>query len=344
VKFKKVAQFSDIHFGRKNNSEIHNQDCINYINWFCEQVKNDPDMDCIFFLGDWHEHRSAINAFTLHHSQIGANILNELGLPIYFVTGNHDLATQNTRDVYTTVIFEKLSNFTIVNEPVILEDNKCVLAPFLFESEYPEFFKKYSKYEIFAGHFEFKGFVLTGEHVIKEHGPDPKDYKKPKHIFSGHYHRRQSKNNIHYIGNTFPADFSDVNDTERGMATYDFENDEIKYIDWLDCPKYIKADLSDVLTNSKSILAKNARVKIIVDQDITLSENNKIKQVLSEKYNLREIVLEEQVDNSVELTDIEQEVEDLHLEGVNQIVPELIKRIKSEKISSDKLVDIYRKL
>lgn len=335
---------TDIHFGRQNNSEIHNQDCINFISWFCEQVKADKEIDCIFFLGDWHEHRAAINGMTLHYSQSGANMLNDLNIPIYFVVGNHDCYYRNSRDIYTTVIFEKLSNFILVDEPTVIEENKCVVAPFLFEEEYPEFFNKFQKYEIFAGHFEFKGFVLTGETAIKEHGPDPSDYKKPKRIFSGHYHRRQSKGNVFYIGNTFPADFSDANDTERGMAVYDFRTDDLKFIDWEDCPKYIKTKLSDLLDKPKKILDKNARVKVIVDQAISLTENNELKKVFTEKYNLREIVLEERVNTEVELTDIEQEIEDLKLESVNEIIPELLKRVKSEKIDSNELIKLYRSL
>lgn len=344
MKYKKVAMMTDIHFGRQNNSETHNQDCINFISWFCEQVKADKEIDCIFFLGDWHEHRAAINGMTLHYSQMGANMLNELGLPVYFVVGNHDLYFRNTRDIFTTVIFDKLENFVLVDKPVILADNKCVVAPFLFEEEYPEFFKKHSKYEVFAGHFEFKGFVLTGETAIKEHGPDPEDYGKPKRIFSGHYHRRQSKKNVHYIGNTFPADFSDANDNKRGMAVYEFDTDTLDYIDWANCPKYIKTKLSELLAKPKKVLDQNARVKVIVDQDITLTENNEIRKLFADKFNLREIVLEEQIDTSVQLTDIEKEVEDLKLEGVNEIVPELLKRVKSEKIVADKLVKIYRTL
>ncbi len=56
------------------------------------------------------------------------------------------------------------------------------------------------------------------------------------------------------------------------------------------------------------------------------------------------MVLEEQVSTEVELTDIEQEIEDLKLTDLSDIVPELLKRIKSDKIDSTKLVEIYRKL
>ena len=34
--FKKAAVFTDIHFGLKNNSSIHNQDCEDYIDWFID--------------------------------------------------------------------------------------------------------------------------------------------------------------------------------------------------------------------------------------------------------------------------------------------------------------------
>ncbi len=342
--YKKVAMLTDIHFGRKNNSEVHNQDCIDYLEWFCKNVNKDKEIDAIFFLGDWHEHRSAINGMTLHYSEMGANMLNALGKPVYFVVGNHDLYFRNTRDIFTTVIFDKLENFTLVNEPIVIKDNSCVIAPFLFEEEYDEFFKKYKEYDVIAGHFEFKGFVLTGETFIKEDGPDPSKYSKQKKIFSGHYHKRQSKHNVHYIGNTFPADFSDANDLERGMAVYDFRTDDVKYINWSECPKYIKTKLSDVLKNPSKVLDENARVKVVVDQEISLSENNEIKKLLTEKYGLREMVLEEQVSTEVELTDIEQEIEDLKLTDLSDIVPELLKRIKSDKIDSTKLVEIYRKL
>lgn len=342
-KINKVAMFTDIHFGRQNNSETHNTDCINFIRWFCEQVKANPDIDAVFFLGDWHEHRAAINGMTLHYSQMGANMLNDLGIPVYFVVGNHDLYYRNNRDIFTTVIFDKLENFVMVDQPVVVND-KCVMAPFLFEEEYPTFFKKYSKYEVIAGHFEFQGFVLTGETTIKEHGPDPAEYVKPKRIFSGHYHRRQSKKNVFYIGNAFPADFSDANDENRGMAIYEFDSDDLVYIDWADCPKYIKTKLSDLLKSPKKVLDNNARVKVIVDQDITLTENNELRKLFMERFKLREIVLEEQDNTSVDLTDIEQEVEDMKLEAVSDIVPELLKRVKSQKIDADKLVEIYRKL
>ena len=38
--FKKAACFTDIHFGLKNNSRQHNNDCENFVNWFIDEAKN----------------------------------------------------------------------------------------------------------------------------------------------------------------------------------------------------------------------------------------------------------------------------------------------------------------
>ena len=46
--------FTDIHFGKKGNSDSHNQDCLTFINWFASKVK-EYEPDYIGFLGDWHE-------------------------------------------------------------------------------------------------------------------------------------------------------------------------------------------------------------------------------------------------------------------------------------------------
>jgi DNA repair exonuclease SbcCD nuclease subunit len=344
MKIKKAAMLTDIHFGRKNNNEDHNIDCINYLNWFSDQVRADPDIDAVFFLGDWHEQRSAINGLTLDYSTQGANILNNIGVKVWFLSGNHDLYYRNNRDVSSNVIFKNMDNFIVVNEPTTIEASSCVITPYLFDHEYDNFFDTYKNYNVIVGHFEFKGFVLTGETFINEHGPDSSKYGQHKRIFSGHFHKRQSKLNVHYIGNTFPMDFSDANDTERGMAIYDFRTDTLQYKDWGDCPKYIKTTLTDLLKSPKKLLHKNARVRVVVDDDISLTENTELKKLLSEKYNLREIVLEEQVDTTIDLTDIEQEVEDLKLEELSEIIPELLKRVRSDKIDSDHLVRIYKQL
>ena len=344
-KFKKCAIFTDIHFGRKNNSDLHNQDCLRFIDWCCDKVKADSTIDSIFFTGDWFEHRSNVGAVTLHYSYIGAKKLNDLGIPVYFVMGNHDMTLRNKRDIFTTNHFESLNNFKIINEePLILEQNNAVIFPYLFPEEYHSVLPKYTNYDVWFGHFEFKGFVAVGENKVLEHGSDHKIFNKPKRIFSGHFHQRQDKDNVHYIGNTFPMDFGDANDSDRGMATYEFASNKLEYINWPECPMYIKCKLSDMLDDPSSVLPINARVRCLVDIPLSFEESNVIKEKFVKKYKLRELTLEDSSELNDILEDTEFSMDGMELESTENIIKEMLRQIKSEKIDPTKLVSIYEGL
>ena len=44
--FKKAACLTDIHFGLKSNSSVHNQDCEDFVDWFIKTAKeNDLSLD-----------------------------------------------------------------------------------------------------------------------------------------------------------------------------------------------------------------------------------------------------------------------------------------------------------
>lgn len=337
--------FSDIHWGRKNGSEEHNRDCMNFIDWFCEQVKADPSIDHIHFLGDWHEHRASIGVNTLMHSYEGAKKLNDLGLPVFFASGNHDHFFRNTSDVFSTYHFNSFTNFKVMNKVTLLDDihGSVLFVPFILESEYPALIE-YKNIPVVCGHLELKGFKISGSHNLMEHGPEASTYfKKQKRVFSGHFHARQNQGNVFFIGNPFPMDYSDANDSERGMAVYDFEKDELEYIDWPAAPQYMKIKLSDLLDNPK-ILRKGARVKVEVDDELNFDETNQLREKLQAKYGLREITMIEQMTIDVNLSEAEQEIEELKLESTDEVIRELLKRIKDDSVDTDLLLKIYGKL
>lgn len=343
---KKCAIFSDIHWGRKNGSDEHNNDCMRFIEWFCDQVKSDPSIDHIMFLGDWHEHRASIGVNTLMKSYEGASKLNDLGLPVFFASGNHDHFLRNSSDVFSTYHFNSFENFRVMNKVTVLDEihGKVLFVPFIREDEYPTLLE-HSDIPVVMGHLELKGFRVTGTSNLMEHGPDPDMFfKNQKRVFSGHFHMRDTKKNVTFIGNTFPMDFSDANDTKRGMAVYEFETDKLKFIDWPDGPRYIKTTLSNVLDNPKKILIPNARVKVDVDTEITFEESNIIREKLQKKFALREITLEESYSIDVNLSEEEEAIEELQLETTNEVIIELLRRIKDSSVDTELLLSIYEKL
>ena len=347
---------TDLHFGKKSNSPLHNEDCIRYLEWFCAQVRSDPTIDYIAFLGDWNENRSAINLSTLDFSYRGAKMLNDLGMPVFFVVGNHDLYHKHTREIHSVVPFQEFTNFTVINTPTVVESihGKALFSPYLFSDEYPTL-DKYLDLPFWAGHFEFKGFRITGYNVVMTTGPDPTEFAGPKHIMSGHFHQRQSSGNIHYIGNCFPMDFGDAGDFDRGMMVYDHILGEPTYYNWTDCPKYVKTNLTSLLDGGYE-LPIGARVKCLIDTPISFEESVAIRENFMNVYKLREFGMEE----SHVLVDVLQNTDGTvdpidgavstdaatpdKLDTIDELVLQMITNIKSDHIDTAMLIEQYKRL
>lgn len=346
TKLMKGAYFTDIHVGAKANSEQHNQDCHDYVDWFCDNVKKEGDVDYICFVGDWHEVRNSINIFTLKHSYEMAKKINSLGLPVYFIIGNHDLYHRSNRDIYSTYAWSEFENFIMVEEPTVVENmgDGVLMCPYLFHEEYPKLVE-YRNVPMWVGHFEFKGFIVTGYNITMKSGPDHNDFNHQKRIISGHFHKRQTMGNTTYIGNTFPTSFADAGDFERGMMIYNHDGDDMKFLDWEDCPKYISGTLSSIL-DGKTKLYPNARVKCVADIPINYEESIEIRKTMIENNQLREFVIEESNEINEALTETETEVEvEVDLEGelgdVDEMVVGMLGDIDSEHIDNQLLIDEY---
>lgn len=347
----RTASFTDIHWGAKTNSELHNQDCDRYIDWFCEQVRKDPQIDSIVFMGDWFEIRAAVNVMTAQYSYHGAKKINELGLPVFFIIGNHDLYHRHTRAVYSPINFHEFTNFRIINEPTVIPElgvEGSLVSPFLFHEEYASLVQ-YKDIPVWWGHFEFKGFVITGHSITMPTGPDPLDYDGPKRIFTGHFHKRQISRNICYIGNTFPTNFSDAGDIERGMMVYDHKKNKVEFLDWDDCPKYTKTKLTTILDGG-IVIHPQSRVKCIVDVPLTFQESTALRQKMMEEYELREFSMEESREKDDVLEGTEASVEndgsisEDDLGTLDELVIQMLSDISSDLIDNNMLIEQYKRL
>ncbi len=343
----KAILFTDIHHGRKSNSDVHNQDTSDFINWMIKIIKSDNLINCIIFMGDWFETRSAINISTLDFSHNNLEKLNAIGLPIYFCVGNHDLYRRHTRDVFSVKIFNKFNNIHIISEITIknINNSQVLLSPYLFKHEYDILKEKQKNVDYMFGHFEFKDFILTGGSYKLESGPDGNEFSHPKRIFSGHFHKRQEQKNIVFIGNTFPMDMGDAGDNQRGCATIDLHSNVLEYFNWEESPKYYKFKLSqllsgDLLTNTNF---NKSYVEIHVDIELAYSDSIDIKNVIlssgARSVQLRN-VLNLETNDEVDL------VEEATLtETTNDTIIKFLSSIKDLKnIKTTKLIEMYKTL
>lgn len=343
---KKLLMFTDIHFGARNNSDQHNLDNLEFIDWFIEKAKQERPTH-IAFLGDFFENRNAINVRTLNHSLEGCRRLNALGIPIFFIVGNHDLYHRSNRAIFSTDTFNDLENFVLINEPIELSKD-WYAAPYLFREEYVAQVAEINAHRYVMGHFEFRNFVVTGADRRMEHGPDPADFKGPDYIFSGHFHKRQANGNVIYIGNTFPTNFGDAGDAERGCAVFDVEKNEVYFHDWEDAPLFFKTKLSKVLNDDgAAYFPPKSRVRCTLDMDVGYSDVQALREEMLNSLKLREFSVEEDILARKELLSEGLELEgDIDLTSLDNTVRKLINEgvAPSPTIDPGTLIKLYEEL
>lgn len=340
--FRKAAVCTDVHLGKSNNSTVHNEDCLNFIKWFIEQAELE-DCDTAIICGDWHHNRSSLNVSTLTYSMQCLELLNMAFPNIYFIVGNHDAYYRNRRDVNSVAWGKYLPNIHLIDNIITLDD--VTFCSWLVENEHIGLRQIRSKYCF--GHFELGGFKLNNSLIMPQHDGHIAldDLGGFEHVFSGHYHKRQSKiassgTHITYFGNCFPHDYGDVDEESgRGMMVLGW-GEEPRYLSWPNAPTYRYYTLSEVLNNTGVLLRPHMSCRVTVDIPISFEESNYIKEQLIPQYTLREMQLIPQ--KSSELLDVDGSTLQFH--SIDQIVGEALDSIESETIDRQLLIEIYRSL
>ena len=334
--FKKAALFTDIHFGLKSNSTLHNEDCLNFVKWATAKAKEEG-CETAMFLGDWHNNRASINILTLGYSLQALEHLNANFSTVYFIPGNHDLYYRDKRDVQSVEWAKHLSNVQICND--WFSSGDVVFAPWLCADDYKRIPKLKGRYMF--GHFELPGYLMNAMVAMPEHGEVRREhFSHFDHVFTGHFHKRQTQKNITYIGNCFPHNYADAGDDDRGLAILEWGQLPV-YHAWPDQPRYRVFNLSDVLKHTEVMLQPNMHVRVNLDIDISYEEATFIKETFINTYNLREITL---IPAKVtELTEYEIQG-NIEFESVDQIVYSQLYTIDSKQYNPNLLLDIYRNL
>ena len=334
--FKKAAVFTDIHWGLKSNSHQHNLDCENFVDWFIKTAK-EQGCDTGMFLGDWHNHRAAINLQTLQFSLRAIEKLSAAFDRFLFIPGNHDLYYRDRRDIHGVEWAKHIPNIVIVND--WFREGDVIIAPWLVGDDHRQIPKMSARYMF--GHFELPGYLMNAMVEMPDHGTVRREnFENIGHVFSGHFHKRQTKKNITYIGNAFPHNFADASDDDRGMTVLEW-GEEPQYIAWPDQPRYRVYDLSTVIDNGDKILGKNMHVRVQLDIEISYEEANFIRETFIQQHNLREMALMPNKRSALEDISV---TDDVRFESVDQIVVDQITKIESEFYDPTLLLKIYQTL
>jgi hypothetical protein len=175
---------------------------------------------------------------------------------------------------------------------------------------------------------------------MPDHGDiKAEDLHRNEYVFTGHFHKRQNKGNIHYIGNAFPHNFADAWDSDRGMMVLEWGGVP-EYINWPDAPLYRTFKLSRLLEDIEGSVKPKMYLRVTMDIDIVYDEANYIKEVVVKNHGARDCTM------IVERKELEtfSGVEISKFETVDQIVTNQLINIESENFDPNVLLGIYNNL
>ena len=334
--FRKVAVFTDIHYGLKSNSPTHLKDCEEFVDWFIHQAQT-AGCETAIFMGDWNHNRNNVNLFTLDSS---IRCLEKLGAAFeqfFWFPGNHDLFYKDKRDIHSSSFGRHIPGVTVVENVTTLGD--VTLVPWLVGDEWRGISSVKSKYMF--GHFELPLFYMNAMIQMPDHGElQPSHFQHQEYVFSGHFHKRQNQGKIWYIGNAFPHNFADAWDDDRGMMIMEWGG-EPKFINWDNAPKYRTVRLSDLIDRKDDIMKSKMYLKVNLDIDISYEEANFIKETFVADYDIREISL---IQDKTNLEGSLEDNPDAKFDSIDQIVSQELINVESEQFDRNTLLEIYNNL
>jgi len=343
---KKYILFTDIHFGEHGNSDDFNQGCIDFINfmidWYQKNVPAEQRGGAIF-LGDWYHSRNQVNVKTMDYAVKGLSLLNDNLPNTIMVLGNHDLFYHDRRDITSVHLPNKAQNIRVVDKPSRLEldGQDCIFLPWLINDEtLGNVLTGYvTAPDYVFGHLELPSFYLNKTTQMKGEF-DMSDVKAVRRVFTGHYHMRQERGNVTYIGNCFSHNFSDANDWKnRGFAVVDLETNEVEYIEWSSAPKYLTTNISK-LGEVHTHLDKTVHLRLVNDAGLMPTDLNTLIERIQTAFGITDISVV-----SPKLVSTGENTETLeHIDDINVLVSETIKAMQFENLSTDTMIEIYNSL
>ena len=190
------------------------------------------------------------------------------------------------------------------------------------------------------GHLELPHFYMNAMVQMPDVGElHDKDFSGIGHVFSGHFHKRQTRGNITYMGNAFPHNYSDAWDDDRGVMILDWDK-EPEYKAWPDAPKYKTLKLGQLLNDPGKYLLPKTYARVTLDIEVSYEEATFIRENFMSQYDIRELSL---IQQKLEDTEVNENVE-INFESVDTIVYSQLEAVESDFYDKDLLMDIYRNL
>ena len=191
------------------------------------------NIDTVIHAGDLMDRRKFVNFNILN--QVRTQFMDKLrdeNIELHCILGNHDVYYRNTNMVNSIrELFNHDLNLYEKPEVVNFDGLDIALLPWVNKENYDQSvdFIKTAAAPILIGLLELEGYeVMRG--VDFQGGMDSKLFDRYEKVLSGHFHCRQEKDNIYYLGTQYQITFADLAET-KGFHILDTETRELEFIE-----------------------------------------------------------------------------------------------------------------
>ena len=283
----KICILGDMHIGVRSDSPnfLALQDKF-YSNVFLPYLIEN-DIKVVWQLGDMFDRRKYINFNTLAESKrFFFQPLQDAGIEIHTLLGNHDLYYRESLSVNSTgLLLGEFTNLHIYDKTTKWDvDNTSIdIIPWICKENVEEAFEfiRDSKSDLCFGHFEILGFSMY-KGMESHDGLSGNLFAKYEGVYSGHFHTKSDKENIHYVGTPYEMTWSDYND-QKGFHIFDTETRQTEFIK-NPYTMFLRHEYNDELVDYEKIDIEQFQQKYIKIVVVKKTDYYKFDQFLKKLY------------------------------------------------------------
>jgi len=186
----------------------------------------------IIHLGDLVDRRKFINFNTL--SAMNQSFVAKLApYDVHIIAGNHDVFYKSTNQLNSLdLLLKSNDNITVHTETttVNIYGIPLLFVPWINQQNIDISLQtiNHSTSQLCFGHLELVGFEMFKGSMC-DHGLSPSVFDRFDMVFSGHFHHKSSKGNIHYLGAPYQMTWADYG-FDRGFHVFDLNTRELEFI------------------------------------------------------------------------------------------------------------------
>lgn len=214
-----ISMITDLHFGVRGDSRTwHDIMREFYTDTYIPRILRD-EIKTVVILGDVFDKRKSVGVETAAFArEVLFDPLEQIGVHVHVICGNHDVALRNTNRFNSLeMLYSGRRNVTIYTEPTettLPGIGKVLMLPWINRENHQQCLHhlKTTSAGVVFSHLELAGFEY---HVgqVSDHGHiDAELLDRFRAVYTGHYHHKSSKGNIHYLGTPYQLTWADYAD------------------------------------------------------------------------------------------------------------------------------------